>query len=69
MHLDTVIIDFKDDSGNLTYDSRLAMAKRIGAVHKRFNVETLLKKAKENKIYMVARLVVFKDQRLYNYQN
>jgi hypothetical protein len=68
MNLDTVIIDFKDDSGNLTYDSKLAMPNQLGAIHKRFDVERLLKKAKANGIYVVARLVVFKDYRLYNYK-
>lgn len=69
MNLDTVIIDFKDDSGNLTYNTQLAMPKQLRAVHKRFDVETLLKKTKANGIYVVARLVVFKDQRLYNYKD
>lgn len=67
--LNAIVVDCKDDSGNLTYDSQLPMPKRLGAVRPLFNLDKLVEKAKANGIYVIARVVVFKDERLYNYDN
>ncbi len=67
--MNSVVIDFKDDMGWLTYDSSLPMARRIGAVSGRFNAEELISTLHEHDIYVIARLVVFKDQRLFAYDD
>lgn len=65
--LDTIVTDFKDDSGYLTYATGLELPKQAKAVKKIIDAPDLLKKAKANGIYVIARVVVFKDQKLYEY--
>lgn len=67
--LNTIVVDFKDDSGYITYNTSLSFPKQIGAVRSQINIREFLKKAKEHRIYVIGRLVVFKDERLYRYQN
>jgi hypothetical protein len=65
--LNALVVDCKDDFGWVTYDTGLELPKRIGAVQQRFKLEELLSRAHERGIYVVARVVVFKDRQLYNY--
>lgn len=67
--LKTIVYDFKDDFGNLTYDSKIPLAREIGAVHPRVDVKAFLKRMKEEGIYVIARIVTFKDERMYYYNN
>lgn len=67
--MNAIVVDFKDDMGNLTYDSELEQAHEIGAVRNRFRAAELIEKAHERDIYVIARVVVFKDMRLYRYQD
>lgn len=67
--LNAMVVDFKDDMGFVTYDTKVPFAHQIGAVLKRFEAKTLIQKAKENGIYVIGRLVVFKDSRLYRYDD
>ncbi|AHE62502.1 hypothetical protein X966_00795 [Borrelia parkeri HR1] len=67
--MNAVIIDFKDDSGILTYASKLALPNKIKAVKNLIDVPYILNKAKELGIYVIARVVVFKDAKLYFYNN
>ncbi len=67
--LNSMVVDFKDDYGYITYDSHIKLAKRIGSVKRRIDLDKLLKIAHENNIYVIGRVVVFKDQQLYNYKN
>jgi len=64
-----VVINFKDDTGNLIYGSRLpeAVKYKSGMVHPKLH--TFLKKIKPHSPYVIARLVVFKDYRLHMYNN
>jgi hypothetical protein len=64
--MNSLVVDCKDDFGWLAYDTELVLPKRIGAVNKRFDLEELLDKAHQQGIYVIARLVVFKDRQLYN---
>ncbi|HPO98107.1 MAG TPA: putative glycoside hydrolase [Bacillota bacterium] len=68
-NLNAVVIDFKDDDGCLTYNTKLALPYKLNAVRGKIKVEQLLQTAKENGIYVIARIVVFKDSKLYQYQN
>ncbi len=65
--LNSLVVDCKDDFGWVTYDTDLELPKRIGTVQRRFKLEELLSRAHERGIYVIARVVVFKDRQLYNY--
>jgi len=67
--LNALVVDCKDDFGWIAYDTELEFPREIGAVNRRFSLEELLDKAHEQGVYVIARLVVFKDKRLYNYNN
>ncbi|HUX21120.1 MAG TPA: putative glycoside hydrolase, partial [Spirochaetia bacterium] len=67
--LNTLVVDVKDDHGHITYDTKVPLAHTLGAVHPYFNLDELVKKAHANGIYVVGRLVVFKDEFLYQYDN
>jgi len=64
-----IVVDVKDDWGRLTYNSRLKMPAEIDAVHPVFDLEELVQKAHEAGIYVIGRMVVFKDKRLYHMDN
>ena len=67
--LNSMVVDMKDDEGRITYNSALELPLAIGAVSNRLDIEILLEKAKKNDIYVIGRIVVFKDPVLYNYSN
>ncbi len=67
--LNSMVIDMKDDEGKITYNTSLELPGDLGAVRNRLNLELLLEKAHENGIYVIGRIVVFKDPMLYNYSN
>ncbi len=67
--LDSIVIDIKDDFGYLTYDSRLDFPLSIGAVKKRTDLDYLINRVHERGFYVIGRIVVFKDQQLFNYSN
>ena len=63
------MVDFKDDSGFVTYDTKVPLAHTIGAVKPQIKIQDLVKKAKAEDLYIIGRLVVFKDSCLYRYNN
>nr|WP_169728186.1 putative glycoside hydrolase [Borrelia coriaceae] len=67
--MNAVVIDFKNDSGVITYASKLSLPNKIKAVKNLIDVPYILNKAKELGIYVIARVVVFKDEKLYFYNN
>ncbi len=67
--MNSLVVDFKDDFGYLTYDSSLERAKAAGAVRARFKAADLIREAHERGLYLIARIVVFKDRQLYRYDN
>jgi len=67
--MNSMVVDFKEDFGWVTYNTRLDLPWKIGAVSLRIDLEELLEKAHANNIYVIARLVVFKDRQLFNYNN
>jgi hypothetical protein len=64
--LNSIVVDFKDDFGYVTYNTALAAPWRIGAVQKRFRIEDIVRTARENGLYLIGRIVVFRDKQLYN---
>ncbi|RIW35367.1 GTP-binding protein [Bacillus salacetis] len=58
--LNAMVIDIKDDWGNITYQTEESEYKGIGKPYIKDPVE-VLKKMEEKQIYPIARVVVFKD--------
>jgi hypothetical protein len=59
--LNSLVIDIKDDTGVVSYSSRVPLAVQIGAGAQRFQPERLLERLQRDRIYSIARIVVFKD--------
>ncbi len=61
--LNSFVIDIKEDSGYITYQSNNLKIKEIGSDRKIYikDIDDLIHKAKENNIYTIARIVTFKD--------
>lgn len=60
--LNAMVIDIKNDEGYVTCDMDAALVQEIGSV-KRYirDVEALVQKCKEKDIYLIARVVAFRD--------
>ncbi len=67
--INSFVIDMKDDFGNIYFEAEGKTAVEIKSQKKSVNVSGILQKLKENNIYSIARIVVFKDQKLYNAYN
>lgn len=65
--LDTVVVDLKDDLGRLRFEPRDPLVKAIGRAVNPLDVEGFVGEMKAKGRYLVARIVVFKDQRLHEY--
>ncbi len=65
--LDTVVVDLKDDNGRLRFEPRDPLVKAIGRISNPLDVEGYVKEMKAKGRYLIARIVVFKDQRLFEY--
>ncbi len=60
--LNAMVIDVKDDQGRITYSMDSNMVKEIGAISNTIpNMEELINNLKEKNIYLIARIVAFKD--------
>lgn len=64
--LNALVIDVKGDRGWIPYPTRVALADAIGARHNTtvHDMPALMSKLKERGIYLIARIVVFKDNPL-----
>jgi hypothetical protein len=51
---------------DICFSSENKTALEIGAVKKYFDIKSIISVLKKNGIYTIARIVVFKDKRLYN---
>lgn len=65
-HLNALVIDVKGDRGFIPFPVDLPMAERIGAQNTILvkDMKSLLADLKEKKLYLIARIVVFKDDLL-----
>ncbi|HHW01847.1 MAG TPA: putative glycoside hydrolase [Thermoanaerobacterales bacterium] len=60
--LNAMVIDVKDNTGRLTYKSKIPMVAQIGSGSNRIpDIDGLLKTLKEHGIYTIGRIVVFED--------
>lgn len=62
------VVDMKNDSGVVTYDSKVPVALEMNAVSGKINFKRLVREAHQRNLYVIARVVVFKDRQLYHYQ-
>lgn len=68
--INTMVIDIKDQSGYLSYKSKLPFAKKIGANRRKIrDIKGLLDKLHSKEIYVIGRIVLFKDALLAQEQN
>ena len=67
--INAFVIDMKDDFGNIYFQSEEKTAAEIKAQKKPINISQILKQLKDNNIYAIARIVVFKDQKLWSAYN
>lgn len=66
--LNAVVIDMKDDYGYLRYDSRDAeVLKKAKTSMYAMNLDNFVTEFKKDDIYLIARIVVFKDKNLASY--
>ncbi|MFH2114666.1 MAG: putative glycoside hydrolase, partial [Spirochaetota bacterium] len=66
-NMDMVVIDLKDDYGRLRFEPRNPLIRAIGRTVNPLDVEAYVTEMKAKGRYLVARIVVFKDKRLYEH--
>lgn len=63
--LNAIVIDVKDYSGYITYNTDLPLPKKYNAIDLRVpQINKLIKRLHDENIYVIARISVFQDQRL-----
>lgn len=68
--LDSLVIDMKDDYGLLRYDAKDSFVVERGYISKyHINLSHFVSEMKKDNIYLIARIVVFKDKHLSQYAN
>ncbi len=63
--INAFVIDMKDDFGNIYFPSKNKTAAEIKSLRSPVNISDVLEKMKKHKIYSIARIVVFKDSKMY----
>ena len=67
-NLNSIVIDMKDDSGVLRYKTKDPLVSQKGFVSKyAVELDSFVEKFKKEDIYLIARIVVFKDKHLSTY--
>ncbi len=66
-NLDMVTVDLKDDVGQLRFTPRDPAIAAIGRTVSPLDIEGFVREMKAKNRYLVARIVVFKDKRLFEY--
>jgi hypothetical protein len=59
--LNAVVLDIKDSTGWVFYNTDVQLAHDIGAVRPAYNVQEVLAEMKSRGIYVIARIVIFED--------
>ncbi len=65
--LDSLVVDMKDDFGRLRFDPRDPLLKKVGKTASPMDIEAFVTEAKAQGIYLIARIVVFKDEVVYQH--
>lgn len=61
-NLNSIILTLKDENGYLKYNTFLEDPYKYNAVKTLIDLDSVIKKLKENKIYFIVRLVIFKNR-------
>lgn len=67
--LDSLVVDMKDDYGRLRFSPRSPLLAASGGTGELLDIESFAAEAKTQGIYLIARIVVFKDEALYKWKN
>lgn len=59
--VNAVVIDVKDDDGRITFAMDSPIVNEVGSVKKLMDIDSVMAKLKEHKIYTIARIVAFRD--------
>lgn len=59
--LNTFVVDLKDNNGFVYYDTKVPLAREVGAVHPILDVPKMLKTLHDRNLYAIARIVVMED--------
>jgi hypothetical protein len=62
--LNAMVIDVKGESGHIFYDSKVPLAREIGAVDPAYDVRKRLRQLREANVYAIARQVIMEDTTL-----
>ncbi|TFG58093.1 MAG: hypothetical protein E4H36_15685, partial [Spirochaetales bacterium] len=63
--LNSIVVDMKDDMGRITYDTDLELPKQMNGLLNQVVIKDLVDLAHKNGIYVIGRVVVFKDRKLF----
>lgn len=69
LDLNMITIDMKDDYGRLRFKPTSPLLKKMGSVRAPVNLKKFRAATKKHNIWLVARVVVFKDRHMYRYRN
>jgi hypothetical protein len=67
--INAIVLDLKDSTGKVYYDTQVPLASQIGAKAPMYDVRERLKDMKDHDIYAIARIVVFEDPILAGARN
>lgn len=68
-NLNMLVVDMKDDYGFIRYDSKDPLVRSLGTFSWGVNLDELVTAAKAQGVYLIARIVVFKDRGLARQAN
>lgn len=68
--LDSMVIDMKDDYGGIRFEPKDPLIREKGYVSRyKIDLDTFVPQMKEDGVYLIARIVTFKDKNLASYGN
>jgi hypothetical protein len=67
--INSMVIDIKDSTGLIFYDTEVELAHEIGVVRPHYDVHEVLAELQERGVYTIARLVIFEDPALAEARN
>jgi hypothetical protein len=59
--VNSLVIDVKDDTGLVSYASKVPLVNAINSSYKKYDPQKIMTVLRQNQIYPIARIVVFKD--------
>ena len=67
--LNAIVFDVKDDDGNLRFKPNSETLKSMSSAEEPIHLDRLIQTARDNNLYLIGRLVLFKDKHLYEYDD